>query len=101
MTTKVHGKLDIIDPRHFGLIGYRAGHSYALFRGFPSDEEIDDSDGDGTFRLLDICFADLDRISCWRSVGPIHLRYPAEHERAALIARIGPIPVCERLSSQA
>ncbi|MFI6270232.1 hypothetical protein [Micromonospora zamorensis] len=89
--TLVRGRLGFTDPRSFSLIGYRyGGHGYALFRGFPSSVEIEDSYGDSEFRLLDICFMNIERISCWSGVGPIHLRHPTDDEQAAIQARIGP-----------
>jgi hypothetical protein len=89
--THVRGTLGFTDPRSFSLIDYRhGGHGYALFRGFPSSAEIDDSYGDSEFRMLDICFMSIERISCWSSVGPVHLRHATNHEQAAIEARIGP-----------
>jgi hypothetical protein len=86
----VRGRLGFTDPRYFSLIGYQPGHAYALFRGFPPSEEIEDSQGNQEFRMLDICFAGVDRISCWLGVGPIHLRHPSDEEQAALDKRIRP-----------
>lgn len=91
MTKQVRGRLGFTDEREFGLIGYRSGHSYVLVRGFPSSAEIEESDGSGQFRMLDVCFAGVERVSCWRSIGRIHLRHPTDTERAALIARIGSV----------
>jgi hypothetical protein len=88
----VRGRLGFTDSRSFSLIGFKSGHTSALFRGFPSSEEIEDSHGDQEFRMLDICFAGLVRISCWCMVGPIHLRHPTAAERAALDARLRPDP---------
>lgn len=89
--TQVRGTLGFTDSRSFGLIGYRSGHSYALFRGFPSYAEVEESESDQRFRVMDLCFVDLDRISCWRTVGSIHLRHPTDVEQAAVEARIGPV----------
>ncbi|MDG4838740.1 hypothetical protein O7631_19685 [Micromonospora sp. WMMD967] len=89
--TLVRGKLGFTDPRSFSLIGYRhGGHGYALFRGFPSLAEIEDGHSDSEFRVLDICFRNIERISCWAGGGPIHLRHPTDEEKDAIQARIGP-----------
>jgi hypothetical protein len=89
--THVRGRLGFTDPRDFMLIGYQPGRGYALFRGLPSDEIVANRDRD-TFRVLDIYFAGVSRISCWLGVGPIHLRHPTADEQAALDARIRPTP---------
>src|SRR5262249_18519925 len=89
--TEVRGELGFTDARDFGLFDYRHGHSYALLRGFPTIEEIEESEGGAQFRLLDVCFAGVDRISCWRNTGPIYLRRATDQERAVLEERIGPI----------
>lgn len=86
--THVRGRLGFSDARHFSLVGYQPSHAYALFRGFPSGQEIEDNHSCQEFRVLDICFAGLDRISCWLSVGPIHLRHPSAAEESVLNTRI-------------
>ncbi len=56
-------RLGFTDPRSFSLIDYQSSHAHALFRGFPSSDEIESSRGGQEFRMLDICFAGVGRIS--------------------------------------
>ncbi|MGW6935389.1 hypothetical protein ACWGE0_35380 [Lentzea sp. NPDC054927] len=86
---------DLRDRRSFSLIDYRHGHGYALFRGFP---EIDaDLPGGAPLQVLDLLFAGIGRLSCWKDVGDIHLREATVSQRTELEARIGGFRVGQRV----
>jgi hypothetical protein len=71
----VRGELCFTDQRHFFLLEVGHGHSYAVLRGFaPIDM---DGEYDEELPVMDLYFAGAQRISCWREVGPIHLRIAA------------------------
>ncbi|MGI5398459.1 hypothetical protein ACQEVG_03170 [Streptomyces sp. CA-135486] len=89
MTAVVPGELGFTDRRSFSLIDYRHGHTHAILRGFPELDPEPEDDFDGT--VLDVYFAGVDRISCWKDMGPLHLRIADEAERSVLEGRIGPI----------
>lgn len=86
---------DLRDRRSFSLIDYRHGHGYALFRGFP--EIDDDLPGGAPLRVLDLLFAGIARLSCWKDVGEIHLREATVAQRAELEARTGGFRAGQRM----
>jgi hypothetical protein len=81
---------DFFDQREFSLVDYRHGHGYAVIRGFPVESE-DNADSVMELPVLDICFSGIERISCWKDIGPIHFRRAAQGERDLLAQRIGKI----------
>lgn len=92
---RMHEGFDLRDRRSFSLIDYRHGHGYALLRGFP---EIDDDLPGGTpLRVLDLLFAGVVRLSCWKDIGEIHLREATAAQRAEIEARIGGFRVGQRV----
>ncbi|WP_306359912.1 hypothetical protein [Nocardia sp. CC227C] len=85
----IRAELDIADRRQYSLVDYRHGHSYAVIRGFP--ELDDDAPGGSPVQVLDLFFAGVERISCWKDLGPIDVRRAEGAERAELAQRIGSI----------
>ncbi|MFF2660453.1 hypothetical protein ACFVUH_24225 [Kitasatospora sp. NPDC058032] len=51
----------------------------------------EDESGESLPRVLDLFFAGVERISCWKDMGPVHVRRADDGERADLERRIGPI----------
>ncbi|MFI5839645.1 hypothetical protein ACIA8K_08000 [Catenuloplanes sp. NPDC051500] len=90
MIPQQEGELDFADERHFHLIDYRLGHSYAVVRGMPEPDE-DDVDGDVPPRVIDFFFAGASRISLWKDFVDFHIRRPTDEERSVLEDRIGPL----------
>ncbi|MEV7778314.1 hypothetical protein [Kitasatospora sp. NPDC088351] len=85
----IPAELNVTDRRQFSLVDYRHGHTCAVIRGFP--ELDDDTPGGSPVRVLDLFFAGVERISCWKDMGPIHVRRADDRERADLEHRIGEI----------
>ncbi|MFE6869548.1 hypothetical protein ACFVFS_23710 [Kitasatospora sp. NPDC057692] len=77
----------VTDRRQFSLVDYRHGHTHAVIRGFPP---MDDDEGP-SHRVLDLFFAGVERISCWKDMGPVQVRRADDSERADLERRIGAI----------
>lgn len=72
------------DSRQFVLLEYRHGHAHAVFRGFP---EVD-PDGDVSRpRVMDVVFAGLGRLSCWKDIGAIDLRIADKPTQEMLMER--------------
>jgi hypothetical protein len=86
---QIHGDLGFTDERQFSLIDYRHGHSYAVIRGIP--EPQDDAVGGEALRVVDLFFAGVRRISCWKDNPGVSLRLADATEVAVLEDRIGPI----------
>ncbi|WP_327304426.1 hypothetical protein OG730_13245 [Streptomyces sp. NBC_01298] len=82
-------ELGFFDDRSFSLIDYGHGHTYAILRGFPPFDDFVVESGEGV--VLDLYFINVQRISCWKDIGPLHLRAADDAERATLESRIGPI----------
>ncbi|MFE7332668.1 hypothetical protein ACFU8W_49175 [Streptomyces sp. NPDC057565] len=85
----VPSKVGFFDDRSFSLIDYRHGHAHAVLRGFPPFDDFVVESGEGV--VLDLYFAGVQRISCWKDIGPVHLRAADTAERATLESRIGSI----------
>ncbi|MEU2432449.1 hypothetical protein ABZ611_23615 [Streptomyces sp. NPDC007861] len=85
----VPSDLGFSDDRSFSLIDYRHSHSHAVLRGFPPFDDLVVERGEG--KVLDLYFVGVQRISCWKDIGPVHLRAADAAERATLESRIGPI----------
>ncbi|WP_326650385.1 hypothetical protein [Streptomyces sp. NBC_01750] len=85
----VLGELGFLDRRSFSLIDYRHGHTHAILRGFPELGPESDDGFEGT--VLEVYFAGVDRISCWKDMGALHLRVAHDEERLVLEGRVGPI----------
>lgn len=79
--------LPVFDSRSFSLVDYQHAHSHAVIRGYP--EYDDDSPGDATLRIVDLFFAGVSRIACWKDIGKIALRHPSAQECQTLESRIG------------
>lgn len=86
----IRAEVHVADQRQYSLVDYRHGHSYAVIRGFP---EVDDEyePGGSPVRVLDLFFAGVERISCWKDLGSIDVRHADSLERADLERRIGRI----------
>ncbi|MET9480614.1 hypothetical protein [Streptomyces sp. NPDC006638] len=82
-------ELGFFDGRSFSLIDYRHGHTQVVLRGFPPFDDAVVESGEGV--VLDLRFLGVQRISCWKDIGPVHLRVAEVAERAIVESRIGPI----------
>ncbi|GAA5015293.1 hypothetical protein [Kitasatospora paranensis] len=78
---------ELLDTRSFSLIDYRHSHAHAVLRGFPPFDDITVERGEGV--VLDLRFVGLQRISCWKDIGTLHLRIADAGERSSLERRIG------------
>jgi hypothetical protein len=87
--TLMHVEPDLSDDREYCLVEYRHGHGYALLRGFPAVD--DDREGGAAVTVMDVFFAGVERISCWKDVGPLRLRRADAVERDLLVGRVGRI----------
>lgn len=76
------------DPRDFVLKEFKHGHSHALFRGYPPQE---DSDPSVPSTVMDVAFVGLRRLCCWKDIGGIDLRVAEKAERAVLRERFGDV----------
>ncbi|QIQ05041.1 hypothetical protein [Streptomyces liangshanensis] len=85
----VSSELGFFDGRSFSLFDYRHGHAQVVVRGFPPFGDAVVESGEGV--VLDLCFLGVQRISCWKDIGPVHLRVADTAERATLESRIGPV----------
>lgn len=83
-----YGEYPVIDDdRIFSLIDYVHGHGHALLRGCP-----DITDDPATWRsprVLDLVFAGIKRVSCWRDFTPLRLREATPDQLTVLEDRIG------------
>lgn len=85
----IASEIGFFDTRSFSLIDYRHSHAHAVLRGFPPFDDSVVESGEGV--ILDLCFIGVQRISCWKDIGPVHLRDADAEERATLESRVGPI----------
>ncbi|MEV0430859.1 hypothetical protein [Micromonospora sp. NPDC050495] len=98
-------ELDLRDDRHFYLIKFEPGHSSALIRGIPDPSENMDLDEEGDETpddehpgpVLDVFFAGVSRVCCWKDFPGAHLRQSSEAERAEIERRIGALRSSERV----
>jgi hypothetical protein len=87
--TDVPGELGFVDRRSFSLIDYRHGHTHAILRGFPEPDDEAEHGLEGP--VLEVYFAGVQRISCWKDFCPLHIRLASGEERRILQGRLGPI----------
>ncbi|MCJ0871656.1 hypothetical protein [Streptomyces sp. AP-93] len=85
----VPSTMGFFDDRSFSLIDYRHSHTQVILRGFPPFDDAVVESGEG--EVLDLQFVGVERISCGKDIGPLHLRAADAAERATLESRIGPI----------